>query len=196
MLYLISIYIYDIAIIWASRVIKIKVISWFNAKAPMPLQGKHLCQRLPRRVQPVWPVGRSSGISCDHVLSSPQSDLLTAFCWKKPWPLELSLQFSRFTLMHSIVSCHAVSCRVVPSWPSDPGQKALAAPPIEAPRWLALDVRRSSLRLPRSSWSSGSSRSSWSCWSCIDTEICWSYKVTSVIFSRIQDGPFAEPTSD
>lgn len=123
----------------------------------------------------------------------PQSDLLTAFCWKKPWPLELSLQFSRFTLMHSIVSCHAVSCRVVPSWPSDPGQKALAAPPIEAPRWLALDVRRSSLRLPRSSWSS---RSSWSCWSCIDTEICWSYKVTSVIFSRIQDGPFAEPTSD
>ena len=31
----------------------------------------------------------------------PQSDLLTAFCWKKPWPLELSLQFS-------------LLCRVVP----------------------------------------------------------------------------------
>jgi hypothetical protein len=92
-----------------------------------------------------------------------------------------------------VMLCRAVSGRVVPSWPSDPGQKARAAPPIEAPRWLALDVRRSSLRLPRSSWSS---RSSWSCWSCIDTEICWSYKVTSVIFSRIQDGPFAEPTSD
>ena len=110
----------------------------------------------------------------------PQSDLLTAFCWKKPWPLELSLQFSRFTLMHSIVSCHAVSCRVVPSWPSDPGQKALAAPPIEAPRWLALDVRRSSLRLPRSSWSS---RSSWSCWSCIDT---WNLLKLQSHFSNLQ----------
>ena len=167
---------------------KIKVISWFNAKAPMPLQGKHLCQRLPRRVQPVWPVGQSSGISCDS--RSVQSVLNQTF-----W-----LHFAERNrgLLNSLYNslCCVVSCRGVPSWPSDPGQKALAAPPIEAPRWLALDVRRSSLRLPRSSWSSGSSRSSWSCWLCIDTEIFWSYKVTSVIFSRIQDGPFAEPTSD